>query len=1110
MLHIIKGRAGSGKTALLREKICEYAEKGESKPLLLVPEQFNFESERAMLTLMGAKQFKKMDLFSFPRMSVSTIRNAGLMSKKIPDKGIKSAIMSEALLQIKDKLEIFGGTRHTVTAIDSLLEFCKEMKYCGIDSSELNEKISVIDKSFLKKKITELDMIKNAYEALLTQSYFDDTDALSIFTEYAAKTGYFKGKAVFLDGFRGFSKQELNCLQVIFSQADDVFITICVDSSAVRFSALHYMRELENKIREIAHNSNLVVDEVTCKQKTDAFSSDIFLMERNLFSEKMLVRGEADESLRIIKCCNPEDECRYVAAEIKHILKEGKYRCKEIAVMERSTGTYKESMIYALKRLGIPVFDDSRRPLSNEPLFVFLSAVLECVSEGIRTECIFRYLKTGLSRLSLEEISVLEKYCLVWGIDGAIWKKDFTFNPKGLGESFDNRAQKELDVINSYRKKAIAPILNLKKKCENADGKTVAESVYNFLVESRVRDKLFDIYTELEDDGFNIEAERLEASWNHLVEIIDSMARLTTEKFYSMKRWYELFEILVASGDMGEIPQGLDEVIVGSIDRTRLEGIKVVFLVGVNKNAFPLVSVKSGILTDSDRVSLSEIGLEFRPAYKDTIDEERFIAYCAVTAASDKLFMTYNCSIVDGVAGEPSEIIDLARECVGNVVDISTENLEPSFFILSEESAFSEYAKTYHQKNTINSTLYELLKNNSLYADKLKAIERISDKKLISFSNSEISRKLFEEDVRLSASKIDTFYKCPFSFFVRFGLKAEPLSVAALDPLKSGLVVHFVLENILKSYGRDKFIAADDNELRDCVKKLLSEYLQEKMGGTEAKSNRFMFLYNRFTDICMAIIYRLKQELKMGEFIPVNYELNMNGTDIPPYKLPLDTGSITVTGQIDRVDIMEKNNLKYVRVVDYKTGKKEFELYTLFSGLNVQMVLYLMSVCKNGVDLYGETIPSGVLYLPSRMGYDSYLEKRSPDKVEIDDQKQMSGKLSGMVLDSKDVFDGMGVDKAPAYFPVAYGKDDRATKNYFSLEHFKNLSKMIDNKIINMGEALHKGCIGPMPQGVEEPFACRYCAYKPICGRESDDEFKQIEKFNHSEALSRLEVSDDE
>ncbi len=1113
MLHFIKGRAGSGKTAKMREIISQMAQNGSSRPLLLVPEQFSFETERIMLDILGPKNLKNIDIFSFPRMAFSELQKKGLSNLKTADNGIKGAIMSEALVQLDGKLNIFSNVRHNSTALSPLVDFCKELKYCCIDSDTLTEKLENSTNSFFRNKLIELDLIRNSYEALLNQSYFDDADAVSVFTDIALKDGYFKNKTLFLDGFRDFSKQEIECLKLAFSQCDDVYITICVDEKVRKFSSLYYMKDFENRLRTIASKTNTSVNEFFCEQNDNAFAPDISKLEKSLFATEKIEKSNYNGDIIVAKCSDSENEALFVATTIKKLLKSGEYRCRDIAVIERTNGTYKKSVIDALKRLSIPVFDDSRQPLATETLFINICSALECVSKGITTQTLMSYLKTGLIGLNVSEISKLEKYALIWDLKSAGWQKDFTMHPDGFGNELDEKAKMRLDELNSIRKKVILPLLKLKNDCEDADGKAIAAAVYEFIINSKIKENLLKLTVELDDGGFSVEANRQEYSWNVLMHILDTMALITNGKSYSLKRWFELFMILVSSGDMGEIPQGLDEVTVGCADRIRLEKTKVVFLVGVNKDEFPLVNVSSGILTDADRILLTNLGIEVRPPFEDTVDEERFIAYCAITAGSEKLYMTYKCNDGEGGTLFKSEIITTVEKSFENFNTVVTTELSEDYFIESEESAFSAFSRNYLYNNEIKSTLKAYFEDKKEYEGKIDALEILSGNEPFGFNESENSKKLFGEDVYISASKVESFYNCPFAYFMRYGLGAEPLKEAALDPAQSGTIIHLVMEEILKKYPQAHFINTPDDELREAVSLVLKSYLEEKMGGMEEKSERFMKLFYRLVDISMTIIERLKVEFGIGEFAPCDFELRIGGNDIPAYELPLDEGKVRVTGSIDRVDLMEKDGIKYIRVVDYKTGQKEFKLSELFDGLNIQMVLYLMALEKNGKKYYGDIIPSGVLYLPSRIGLKNYLGERNPDNVTIENQKRKSGKLSGMILDSPVVFSGMGVDTYPDYFPASFNSKGGAKGNFYSLPQFHSLSRLIDNKIISMGNALHKGEIPAMPIGESDKKdgkMCEYCSYRSVCAREGGEPFNKISKFTHLKALERLDGEEHE
>ncbi len=1107
MLHIIEGRASSGKTTWVREKIKSIIEENEFKPLLLVPDQFSFENERAMLVLLGAKNMKAVDVFSFPRLAVSNLDSKILKGKMFASDGVRMAYMSEALNELSDELKIFSKVRHNVSGLQAFIDFSKELETCDISSDDILSLTEKMEPSLLKEKLYEINLINDAYNALLHRSYFDDTECLKYFNEFAEETRFFENKVVFLDSFRAFSEQEIKCIRIALCQAKDVYITICTDGVNSEESPFIYMNDLKNKLKTIAKKSDVGVATSIELKENHSLNKSIRHIEQNIYCEKKEKLNSETDDVTIFKCNDITDECNTVALEIKKLIRSGKYRCRDIAVVERSSDKYKRIMCDVLKRYGVPVFDDSRRPLSFETLFIHITSAIECIADGFKTESVMRYLKTGLSELEFSDVAMLEKYVLVWGISGNSWLNDFTMHPDGFGSEIDDSAKKRIEYLNNLRKKVILPLVKLKKECDGVSGLDVTKAVYNFLVDTRVSDKLYNLASELNEEGFPVEAIQKENSWDTLIEILDTIAEITKEKFYSIKRWFEIFSILVFSKDIGEIPQGLDEVKVGSADRIRIENLKVIFLMGVNKNEFPRVASIGGLLTDSDRRILTdELSLNIKPAFEKAIYEERFIAYCMLAAAKEKLYLSYREISDDETTSGASELIDDIKEILPAVKIVSSNDIDEFEKIESEFSAFFTLAKMYNENTELKATLYEYFKNKPEYFGRLESIYLAKNGKKGEFKNPEISKKLFGEDIGVSASRLDSFYMCPFSFFCRYGLKANAIKTAQLQPTDSGLIIHGVLEEVLSKYKNGEFLKISESELREFVSEYLRKYLEDKMGGFEDKSKRFMFLYNRMLDVLMLIFERLKNEFSAISFNPVDFELLIGGDKIPPYKLPLsDGGDISVFGSVDRVDLMEKDGIKYLRVVDYKTGEKEFKLSNLLSGINLQMVLYLMAITKNGEEYYGEAVPAGVLYLPSRIGIKDYLSSRNPSEEHIEAQKRYSGKLSGMVLNSPVVLNGMGVQHFPDYLPVSYKKDNTISGNYYSQKNFKELSKKVDEKIIEMGDSLHKGEFPILPSSASgKAKPCVYCDYRSICGFEDGDATNEICNEKHNKVLEML------
>lgn len=1101
MLNIIRGRAGSGKTEFLFDLIEAAVNRGDDKTLFIVPEQFSFVTERRLLERLGARRAKNVEVTSFSRLAKTQLQKLPSARKMPADDGVRAVVMKKALEAAEGRLSVFGSF-DTPTSLKSLIEFHKELDLCLSGKDSVEEFLKTAPDGLLKEKLSELMTINGLYEAIFAQSKFDDTNALKYFNEISRENSFFNGRTVFVDSFRSFSKPELDCIAIAALYAKETYLTLCTEKDPDEDSPFAFMTDFENRIIAASKELGASVKSPMLIEGGD-YSDDISYIEKNIYTNGVANGKPRDSSVKILECGDKISECRAVASEIKKLLRSGKYRCRDIVIIERTAGSYKKDLINTLIEYDIPVFNDSKKPLSSELLFVFSKAVLDSLTDSFSNENIMRYIKSALSPLSFEESAALEKYALIWGIGKSGWASDFKMDPRGFGNAPSEESQKALDELNGYRKRAIIPLLKLKSACDGTDCNSISRAFFDFLSELHVPERIFDLSTELEGEGLVQEAAVLKESYNQLCDTLDDLSDICGAENMSLKRWYEYFDTLVSCREIGQIPQGLDEVTVGSAGRIRTSGIKAAFLVGVNTDEFPLVNVQNGILTERDRCILYENGVLLKPPFEVAAKEERFITYCALTAGSEKLFLSYKTSSRDEET-DASPLIAEIKELLPGVETVSVENLPFYERAECESAAFRELAAAYTADSCERETLLSYFKEKPEYYGKLLSMNRLTERAPFKIEDSAVSTELFKKNICISASKIEEYYVCPFKYFCRYGLRLKPLETAEFDPRQSGTLVHFLLESILRKYGADGLKSASDEELRAFSSELLQNYIEEKLGGRQDKTKRFLFLYERLVDTVSAILERLKNEFLVSEFKPVDFELGI-GDDIPSYKLPLDYGTAEITGSVDRIDLMEKDGIKYARVIDYKTGKKKFELAQLLGGLNIQMVLYLNTVLKTGTERYGAVVPAGVLYLPSRIGIADYLEERSPSKDKVYAQKRASGKLSGMILDSPVVLNGMGVEENSAYMPVGYKKDGGIRGSSYALKQFKRLCEKIDGEIIDMGNNLHNGSVEALPYSYKNEGPCKYCDYKSVCGFEDGDKVRTVCSMTHQEALKSLD-----
>ena len=459
---------------------------------------------------------------------------------------------------------------------------------------------------------------------------------------------------------------------------------------------------------------------------------------------------------------------------------------------------------------------------------------------------------------------------------------------------------------------------------------------------------------------------------------------------------------------------------------------------------------------------------------------------------------------MSGLSGEaytPGDIIREIKQIFPNVSEEQYTLTPPEEKVESKASAFEVYARENGRGAESIDTVYELLNGYDNYKGRLLAIERARKKEKRSIQSAEIATKLFGKNMFLTATRTETYHQCPFKFFCRYGIKAEPLTPASVDSLLSGTIIHDAFENILSEYKRDQLEAFSDDELKDIIKSILKKYLNEKMGGAENKTKRFLQQYDAIAEQVYIILKRLIEEFKTSEFVPVDFELAISPEkDIKPYSIKLDDGgSLMVTGSVDRVDIMEKNGKKYLRVIDYKTGKKTFKLNEVFYGLSTQMLIYLFAIYADKGEKYGEIVPSGIFYMLAKPA-ESNLD-RNADQEAIDKKLLYSNKMNGMVVDDIEIASGMEKNLEGIFIPASLNKDGELTGTLISYENLMLLRREIDEVLKNTAQALHLGKIQAVPS---KPKYCGSCDYRFICGYETGDEILTIPDMKHSEAIKFL------
>lgn len=1120
MLHIVFGRSGSGKTRFAMNTANDAAKKG-IETVMIVPEQFTFETERAIVHNFGAKSCLEIEVLSFSRLVHRIMsKYGGLACRYIDDCG-RHVLMRLALRQVADMLKVYSRQAESAAFVKTMVDAVAEYKVCGIDPDILDDAAKKCGGGLLKHKLSDIALIMRTYSALLESRFADPLDDL---TRLAAKLDdcpFFEGKTVIIDGFKGFTVQERKVIEKILKKADDVYVTLCAESLG-RPDSAGLFSPVEKTARQLVNLAN----RCGCKVASPLVLSDthrfecesLKALESTVFRPDSKPYSEPAPQIRIVYAKNIYEEAKYVACEVTRLVRETGCRYGDIAVISRALDSYNGILDPIFEQYGIPLFYDSRRGVATHPLMALVLSLLKIMTDNFRQEDVLRYLKTGLSGFTTLETSTLENYMLVWDIKGEKhWSEDWKGSPSGFEGRKDDDAE-ELIYLNELRRRLYEPIAQLKEQMENGQQ---PRALYEFLCKNGVRDAVTKACRELKDAGETRLSGEYGQIWERLVLMLDQItmaangAKLTLEDFAS------LLGLVIENTDLGSIPPSLDAVTAGDAERIRTDGAKYVFVIGLAEGMFPRAANVGGLISESERRSLVELGLELSPPASEQAAEERFFAYKAFTCASRGVYLTCPRSDASGEVLRPSYFLPAVKRLFPRCTVVDDALSDPLDTVANEKTAFDLMAQKFGEKTPLRAALRSVFEQRPDYASRLAALDRAASGDRLHFKNSATARALYGENMRVSPTSVEDFGKCRFMYFCRYGLRAKPRRPAELDAPEIGTVIHFVLERLLSKTADRGLANVPQDELEKMTKAELAEFARVYLGGLDDKPERFRHLFGTLEETVICLVNHLAQEFAQSGFTPVDFELAIAPDgDVKPYEIKLpDGGRLIVGGKVDRVDALKLNGKTYLRVVDYKTGTKTFNLNDLLYGLNLQMFIYLFTLCRNAAGRYGdgkEVLPAGVLYVPAKRPEVAAQRAEDPQKIKAQADKEL--RMNGIVLNDPGVILAMETSGAGRFIPASVKgeQDDDGTVRYAvgarssvaSIEQFGILRRHIEKTLTAMAKTLRDGDAAAVPVSGLGYNPCQYCDYISICGFEPGCEVKNIFSVDKDEIWNRMKGGD--
>lgn len=1068
---LIYGRSGTGKSEYLYNDIKK--RKGNEKIFVIVPEQSNLSAEKKLFDITGKSSLINIEVLTLSRMAYRVANEVGGNKTHLSKIG-KDMLIYDLITKEKSNLNFLGKSDKNIDIVNRMFT---ELKKHNISVSDI--KNVEIDDKYTKLKLKDISILYEKYEERLKNNYIDENDALSILVENLEKTDMFNNSIIYIDEFLGFTPQEYKVFEKLIIKCSEIFATACIDNldkETIKENDIFYFnKKYARKLLEIAEKYGAEIEKIQLKNSYRFKNNELKHLEENLFFNKLKYEAKT-ENIKLFLAANPYNELEHVAKTIHNLVKKSGYLYREIAIITQDTQNYSEDAKAIFRKYDIPLFIDEKKELNQNILIKFIIAMLDIFSKNWSYDSVFNYLKVGLLDFNKEDIYLLENYCKKWGIKGSKWyNRKFEYEPI-------NDIQEKLENL---RIKIVNPLIEFKNKIYS--NKTVVEitkDIYLFLINNKINeilDEKLKKYNSIEiSDEYN-------TSYNLLINVFEDICLIFKDEKITFEKYKELLKVGLNSTELGKIPATQDQVILGDIERSRSNNVKVVFIIGLNDGNFPKISSSEGYLNDKDRDFLRNSGIELAKTSIENLYEEQFNIYRTLTLPEEKLFLSYSSSDKDGKSIRASILIKKIKRIFNNLYEES-DLIKREFNITNKTASFEDALNVYKEYLSgidISENWEKVLRY--FYNTDKKRFKRAMSGIYYSNISEQISKenikKLYGNTLHTSISRLENYRRCPFSFHLTYGLKLKEKEDLKINSIDTGTFMHEVIDLFFKKLDERNISVKkiENEEIREIVNEIINELLETSRYYIFSSSSKFKLLTRRLKKVVVKSIEYIVYTLKYSDFSVLGHEVEFSHTgDYKPIVINLDDKNIEITGKIDRVDTAKFSDKKYVRIIDYKSSYKDLDLNQVLSGLQIQLITYLDAITEQD-DLES----SGVLYLGL---VDNIIKSdKNLSEEEIEEKIKKSFRMKGLILADVTVVKMMDnkfqtgmSDIIPAYI----GKDGELSEKKSSIigkEDFKNLQNKVKNIIKEISKEILRGRIDIKPYNYKKNTGCDYCKYKTIC-----------------------------
>ena len=1096
MLTIWVGRAGSGKSARVLETM---GRERENRPqIMLVPEHTSHEAELDLCRACGPTASRNAEVLTFQSLATRVLSETGGLAEVTLDNGGKLLTMRRCLQELHSNLKVFGRPSQRAAFLHQLTTLADEFYAYQIAPETLYRHVADMEGA-MGDKLRDVALIFAAYDARLRNGETDVRSRVQKLHDSLPQSHYLDGKDLYLDGFSFFNKQEESVLTLALRRCHSVTVTLLGDRSGQLFQNAAAQKE---RLVRMAREAGVECRLAYLSRQED---SPLGHLERHCFGSDAVWEEETD-AVALYQAATAYTEVEYVSARIRQLAAQG-YRYRDIAVASRSMDSYGPLLESVFRRDGIPAYISRRSDILEKPVMTLLLSAVDAVTGGFEYEDMFRYLKTGMTGVTAAECDLLENYVIRWDIRGNMWLRDvpWTLNPDGYGLDMTEERAARLEEINRIRKKVRGPLSALADGLKRRPAaRDKARTLYEFAAAAGVPDALREKADELLSAGQVQLAEEYAQLWQIFCDVLDQFVEILGDTELNGEEFARLLRLVLTQYSVGTIPATLDQVKVSEITRNDRHRVRVLFLLGANDHLLPKIEKDGGVLDSDDRQALAQRDIPLSDATFDALDNELQNIYACLAQPTEQLHISWPVTDVTGAELRPSFVVERVRLLFPR---LKVQREDGAYRMTLPAAALCAAGE--------NEALRRYFQGQPRYAAALATIthtQRMERGRL----SPEAVQSLYGRSIAMSASRIDRVKSCHFGYFMEYGLRARERKKAGFEAPEVGTFLHYLLENVNREvkeqggYGQ-----VDDEALRHMVKRYVERYAATQIQEYQNKSARFRYLFSRLRETAYTIILNIAREMRQSDFQPVEFELSFGGRDghLPAITVREGGASLSVSGKVDRVDGWLHDGKLYLRVVDYKTGKKSFDLTDIRYGLGIQMLLYLFTLEREGQAYFGYPIvPCGVLYQPARSVILRQDRNISDEKLKAALESEL--RRTGLVLGEPEVLRAMehSALETPCYLPISVKKDGTLSGDIATAAQLGHLGRYVDRLLHQIAGEIAHGNIDadPYARGPQDS-ACTYCAFASACYfDESRDKRRQLHKTDSGEFWAMLEKENGE